>query len=289
MSNDFYLSYSGRKLFKTCPKQYYFRYILKDKTPLDPKKVMFGSIIGKVFEWFYERKFWQFKDVNQKLLESLEDATELVFSQDNYRKGTDSVYEMKLREDLIKYVPLGVEIIKKHSLLTSNSQAELDLTVSYTPPGESINFRMVGRADFVHYKNAEDVWIMDGKAYKQREKYVDSDQLIWYATQHYIKYRVAPTRLGFIYWLFPDDPVSYISYDSNSMRVLIKDTMEIIKRILDKDFTPEPSGECHRCVYKQKCEEGTKYVAKRRAETGGRIENSIFDLEDVTSISTGGE
>jgi PD-(D/E)XK nuclease superfamily len=287
MSYDIYLSYSGRKTFITCPKQYYFRYIEKDKTPLDPKKVMFGSIIGKVFEWFYERRLWQHPDMNQKLLECALEATELVFLQENYRKNTDYSYETGLQDDLKKYVPLGVEIIKKNALLTANSQAELDLTVVYSPPNSDITLKMAGRADFVHYKSPDDVWIMDGKAYKQREKYVDSDQLLWYATQHYIKYRVAPSRLGFIYWLFPDNPVSYIDYDSDSMRNLIKDTFDISRRILDKDFSPKPSGECHRCIFKHKCDDGQKYVARRKVETGGRIENSIFDLEDVTSINGG--
>lgn len=282
--SPFYLSYSGRKVYITCPKQYWYRYILRDMSPIDVKKVLLGSILGKVFEWFYDREYWKFPDLLEKMNLAGSEAIDLVFSQEKYYKGTDPYFEQNLKEEIFKHIPLGIEIIKKQRLLTNNSKAELDLTTIYSTD-QSIPIKMVGRADFVHYNRPDDVWIMDGKAYKQREKYVDSDQLIWYATLHYLKYRVAPTRLGFIYWLFPDNPVSYISYDSDSMRQLIKDTQEICTKIMDKEFTAKPSGECHRCAFKGKCDDGISYLAKRRKETGGSIEISIFDLEDVTSNS----
>lgn len=283
MSYDLYLSYSGRKTYLTCPKQYWYRYILKDKSPIDIKKTIFGSTIGKVFEWFYEKKFWSSSDPIHAARSSISEAIELIFMQESYHKGSDPEWERGLNEDLQKYVPIGVDIIRSHSLLTKNSQAELDLTVSYMSPSSNINMRLGGRADFVHYNGPDDVWIMDGKAYKQREKYVDADQLIWYATQHYLKYRVAPTQLSFIYWLFPEHPMQYIAYNSDTMRGLLKDTMEVGQKILDKDFRATPCGECHRCAFKSKCDDGIKYISSRRSATGGRLGDSIFEFEDVTS------
>ena len=283
MSYDLYLSYTGRKSYLTCPKQYWYRYIQKDKTPVDIKKTMFGSTIGKIFEWFYEKRLWSNPDPIRSSVDLINEASELVFSQEGYRKGSDYSWESDFFSELKQYVPLGVEIIKKHGLLTINSQSELDLTVSYSPSDSNITIKLGGRADFVHYNKPDDVWILDGKAYKQRDKYVDSDQLIWYATQHYLKYRVAPNKIGFVYWYFPDSPLSYVAYNSDSMRQILKSTVEISKKILDKDFLASPTGECHRCAYKSKCDDGIKYIASRRVMSGGRIEDSIFDLEDVTS------
>ena len=281
--DNIYLSYSGRKIYLTCPKQYYFRYILKDTSPIDVKKVLLGSILGKIFEWFYERNYWKRVDIESCMIEAGHEAIDLVYAQEKYLKGTDNSFEENLRAEVFKHIPLGVEIIKKNRLLTANSIAELDLTTNWSAQG-SYTIRLGGRADFVHYNRPDDVWILDGKAYKQREKYVDADQLIWYATLHYLKYQVAPTRLGFIYWLFPDNPMSYISYDSDTMRSLLKDTKEVCDKILDKEFTAKPSGDCHRCAFKNKCDEGISYISRRRRESGGMIDDSIFSLEDVTSV-----
>jgi CRISPR/Cas system-associated exonuclease Cas4 (RecB family) len=247
------------------------------------KKVLLGSILGKAFEWFYERNYWKYPNLQELMISAVQEASDSVFVQEKCLKGTDLYFESNLNDDLKKYIPIGIDIIKKNKLLTSNSVAELDLSTIYSSK-DGFTMRLVGRADFVHYNRPDDVWIMDGKAYKQREKYVDSDQLIWYATLHYLKYRVAPTRIGFIYWLFPDDPVSYISYNSDNMRDLLRNTQETCLKILDKEFTAKPSGECHRCAFKGKCEEGTSYIALRRKSSAGFVEDSIFSPEDVTSI-----
>jgi len=282
MYYDLSLSYSGRKIYLKCPKQYQFKYILKDSAVFDTKNTLFGSIIGKLFEWFYEKQVWKSSNPSDLLLSMKAEAIELVYLKNDYFKGSDSSLELRIESDLIKYVPLGVETIKNQGLLTTNSKSELDLTIFYKTKDDLV-LKIVGIADFVHYNNASDIWIMDGKAYKQREKYVDADQLMWYATLHYLKYGVAPSRIGFIYWLHPENPISYISYDSDSMRLLLQDTINTCKDILNKKFDARPSGECHRCAYKPKCEEGLWHIAKRRHESGGHLENSIFDFEDVTS------
>lgn len=278
---DFYLSYSGRKLYLTCPKQYYFRYVLKDPARSDPKTAMFGSAIGKVFEWFYEHKMWASADPVSLALSKIGQAIQDTFEKENYIIGSDQSYETHLKADLHKFVPLGIDIIRNHRFLTVNSRAEEDLTVIYSNPSSPTSVKMVGRADFVHAFSSKDVWILDGKASKHREKYVDSDQLIWYATQYYLKYHVTPSRLGFIFWCFPDSPVSWIEYDADLMRKLVKKTVEVVDRIFDGDFPATPSGDCHRCPYRSKCDEGTIHLAKKRVESGGRIDNSVFDVERV--------
>jgi hypothetical protein len=92
---------------------------------------------------------------------------------------------------------------------------------------------------------------------------------------------VAPSRLGFIYYRFPKDPVQWIAYDSDALRKNLDLTCSTASNIRLKLFEATPSGECHRCDYRDKCEPGRKYVAARRVETGGRIDSSIFDLEPV--------
>lgn len=278
---DIYLSYSGRKTYLTCPKQYWFHYIVKDPSRGDKRKSMFGSAIGKLFEWFYEDKMWAEPNPEIAVLSRVKEAISFTFSNEKYSVGLDPSFESSLLEDMQHFAPIGVKIIRENGFLTPYSRAEVDLTVTYSPPDSNITIKMGGRADFIHGKNLTDIWIIDGKASKHREKYVDSDQLIWYATQHYLKYSVAPTKLGFLFWCYPDKPLSWVAYDSDSMRNLVKKTTEISKRILSKDFRATPSGECHRCPFKSKCDDGQIHLAKRRVETGGRIDENFFLIEKV--------
>ncbi len=185
-----------------------------------------------------------------------------------------------IRSDLRIYVPSGVEIIRKYGFLTPYSTAEENLNVIYGNQKYSQTLKIGGRCDFKHATNLENVWILDGKSSAHREKYVDSEQLIWYAVQHYIKYRVAPSRLGFIYWRFPEDPVTWIKFDDDSLRNCMVKTFEVAEKISLKQFQATPSGECHRCQYKSICDDGHKYLAGRKAE-GGKLVDTLFELEQI--------
>lgn len=275
--NPFNISYSARKLYNNCPKSYEFRYIRKEKGQPDPKNYMFGTIIGRVFEIFYRDRVWLQPDPIRYLSAKYSDIILEVYNQENYLKGTNPSYELNLRQDLEKFVPLGIETIRKHRLIKNRNEVELDLTIQVG--SDDNRTRMVGRADFVLYDSPESFYILDGKASKHREKYVDSDQLIWYAVSHYIKYGVAPKQIGFVFWLFPEDPITFISYSSDDMRKVISDTNNVVAKIKNQEFTATTSGMCHKCSFKNLCEDGQRYISLRKKETGGLISESIFDLE----------
>ena len=279
---DLYLSYSGRKCYLTCPLKYYFRYILQEYVMGDPRTSMFGSAIGKIFEWFYSRQLWSQPDPVVSCLSLIEEAIQTTFLREKFDGGLDPAYCESLRQDTNKFIPEGVEVIRSQAFLTQGSRAEVNLQSDYHSVKHGLTLRIGGKADFIHYKAPGEVWIIDGKASKHREKYVDSEQLVWYAAQHYIKYHIAPTRIGFVFWCFPEDPVKWVAYDNNSVRASIDQTFDVAKKIRLKKFDATPSGECHRCEYREKCDSGKKHLAKRRVETGGRIETSIFDLEHLT-------
>ena len=281
MAYDLYLSYSGRRSYMICPRKYHFMYILKESARKDPRKALLGNIIGKVFQWFYERRAWATADPVFTTMSYIDGATRVIFEQEKFDAATDPAFCTLLRQDLLKYVPQGVEIIRSNELLSAQSTAELDLAVEYSSVKHGMTLKIGGRSDFTHVKSEKNIWLMDGKASKHREKYVDAEQLIWYAVQHFLKYHIAPTRLGFMFWCFPEDPIKWISYDNAAIRGSLDKTFEVAKKIQLKQFEATPSGECHRCDFASKCDDGQRYLAKRKVETGGRIESSIFDLEQV--------
>lgn len=279
MSYDLYLSYSGRKSYLTCPRQYEFRYILKAQSDRNPRDSLFGSIIGKLFEWFYERRIWAEPDPLRTMLDLCEPAINHVFRSEKWDEQGDPPLSHTIRSDLRKYIPLSMEIIRKNELLTPYSKAELDLTVMYSSERHGLTLKIGGRADFVHSKDQRDVWLMDGKASQHRDKYVDAEQLIWYAVQHYLKNRVAPSRLGFFFYKFPDDPIKWISYDEDSMRASITQTFDVAKKIHLKVFPTTPSDECRLCDYRSLCDDGIKFMSNKKVED--RVTESIFDLEQI--------
>jgi CRISPR/Cas system-associated exonuclease Cas4 (RecB family) len=278
MGYDLYLSYSGRKCYLICPKKYQYQYIIKEPAKRDPKNLLFGSIIGKIFEWFYTKRAWNTPDPLATTIGFIEPAIEYIFTKENWSPLTDSDFTDQLRRDLIEFIPSGIETIRFYHLLTDTSRAEVDLTVEYA--SHDLLLRMGGRADFIH-GSKNDIWILDGKGSAHRERYVDPEQVIWYAIQHLIKYHVAPTRLGFIYYRFPKEPLQWVSYDKQAIQSSINRTFEISKKILNKEFTAIPTHECNRCEYKDKCSDGHNYLSEHRVASGERISDSIFNLETV--------
>lgn len=277
---DLYLSYSGRRTYIICPRQYEFKYVRKLPVVRDPKDSIFGSVIGRVFEQFYRKSLWASPDPVRATMDEIDPAISHVFKSEKFEG--DDLFEKDLRTELDYYVPSGIHTIRIHRLIAPVSRAELDLTVDFRAPGEPVTVRMGGRADFALQFNRENVWILDGKASKHRERYVDVEQLIWYGVQHYVKYHVAPSRLGFVYWKFPSDPVQWIDYGSDRIRSSVTRTFQVAKDIVAKKFDPTPNPSCGLCPYLQKCPEGIRYQAAKKVADGGRIESSVFDLDLIT-------
>jgi hypothetical protein len=275
-----YLSYSGRKCYLTCPKQYKYKYIDRLEAYYNPENVMFGSVIGKIFELFYVRRLWLSNDVVRETMSIIQQVTDMTAKEKNFDLSAHPRFSRELKEDLEKFVPAGVQIIKKHKLLFPDSRAEVKLNIMHRMHG--LDFMLGGRADFIHRDN-DRIWILDGKGSKYREQYIDIEQVIWYAVQFYLKFHVAPIRLGFIHWRFPDDPMQWIMFDADSFRASLDKTYRTIQKIRDREFDPKPSEECSRCSYNDICMEGKQYMAAHPVKSKVRIENSIFGLESLNS------
>lgn len=279
MSSDLYLSYSGRKAYLICPKRYKLRYIDGILIPSDPENTIFGATIGKIFEWFYNNRLW-LSDAHAAVISAIEPAIEDITSDKKFDPMSHPDFMRELRADLHEFVPAGLETIRKHGLLSINSRAEVKLHVTHYNPKFGLTLRLGGYADFVHI-DGEQVWILDGKGSKWREQYIDIEQVIWYAVQFYLKFHIAPTRLGFIHWRFPEDPVQWVMYDEQSIRNSLNETFQVARNIKSGLFDAKTSGECRLCSHKDDCKEGKQYLATRRVEANGRIKNSIFGIEEA--------
>jgi len=141
-----------------------------------------------------------------------------------------------------------------------------------------ITLKIGGRADFIHEVN-NGYWIIDGKASEHKGKYVDPEQLIWYAVQFYLKYKKSPTRLGFLYYRFSEDPIQWIEYDANSMVTNVKMTFDVAKKIKLKMFDAKVGSQCSMCEYRQVCDDGKEHHELKKIASGGYVEQSIFSFD----------
>jgi CRISPR/Cas system-associated exonuclease Cas4 (RecB family) len=276
---DPYISYSGMQTYLLCPRKYFLGYVEKPPGIVrDPRDSLFGSIIGKVFEWFYSRGAWAQEDPVAATLSMVEPAAQAVFDEESVNPSFDRLFFDHMKGEIRSLVPKGIEVIRANGLLTERSEAELKLNVTATKDGKSL--RLGGRADFVHW-SSDGVWILDGKSSVHRELYADPQQLVWYALLFYLRFKVAPTRLGFIFWRFPENAVQWVDYDADSMRRVHSLAFEVSGKIGLKMFDATPSKGCVLCEYKPVCPEGARHANDLRVESRGRVESSIFDLEFV--------
>lgn len=216
------------------------------------------------------------------MLSRAEEAINAVLKQERWEEHLDPLLMSRIRSDLHELIPVTIEGIRTKGLVTLNSQAEVDLTLSYYHKGYDMTVKLGGRADFIHTNDNKNVWILDGKASKWKDKYTNPEQLIWYAVQYYLKFGTAPSRLGFFYYKFPKDSLKWIEYGESDIRASLTQTFEVSKKIKLKMFNASPSEEsCKFCDYKLICEEGIELTAQMMRESGKIVTDTYFDLEQA--------
>lgn len=280
MAYDLYLSYSGRATYLLCPQKYWFSYVQKDeKLERDPRNTLFGTSIGKVFEWFYVKDLWAQPDPEAAALALAEAAMQWTFAHEKWDPQTDPFLVQKIRSDLQDLIPSTVGVIRDHKLVSPATRAEFNLQLDYYHPKHGMTLRIGGKADYLHVFQTGN-WIVDGKSSAHRDKYVDVEQVIWYGVQHYLKFHQAPARLGFLYFRFPKDPIQWVDYDENSIRDSLDQTFEVAKKISLKMFDATPSLECKRCDWKPRCQKGRDFLADRSLDRpGNRLGETFLDLD----------
>lgn len=298
-----YISYSGHKTYKECPRQYWHRYIGKTELVAPENKVnsLYGSAVGILFEYFYNDRIWNQQGVAAALENRVDAVLENLIRNESVKGMVDwadpkANYSSlaALRRDVSATIPRGVAIIRHHRLLGMDAQAEVKLDSLIE------NHMIGGRADFImrRIKPHDDLVILDGKGSKHREKYVDPQQLWWYAMLYRHKYSTLPDRLGFVFWRQePESSMDWVEFDGSSLDGLLSGVLNSIQAIEDgkrqlsqlKDpvemtsalnelFPTFIGDKCRLCAYQPVCVDGSSYVTRRvPAATTAGVEDVSFD------------
>jgi hypothetical protein len=253
-----YLSYSGWKVYRDCPRSYMFRYITKPLLPLPDNKVgaLYGIVVGTLFENFYKQQLWKLADPAGALLESAEallletiereresaakeavkiGADPAVWREAAVRwkpppgqKKVDYNSAEAVMVDIRRAIPNGVEIIRQHGFIAPKVGSEVVLDADFGP------HRLVGRADFILRRPAplNDLLITDGKGSRHRERYTDVNQLHWYSMLFRRHTKRLPDKVCFIFWRSePSDAVLWHSVTQDEVNQLRTDVLADVDAI----------------------------------------------------------
>lgn len=214
------ISYSEFKLYNECPNKYFLtKYI---KVPYTDARASFpGTVIQKVMEYFYNDKIYL---TNSKVSEWL--GTKIVEVHRSLSKYYQLPWVPNEEETLLAEYPLYlnkiVDTIKEHKLLSKIADSEVYIKhpLNELPMAQDL---IIGKMDFRITKD-DQLWILDGKFSKWGTKYLDQDQLIWYALLEKLKNGKYPTQLG--WWLYRQGDIQWIEWNEDRI-------FELKGRILD--------------------------------------------------------
>lgn len=278
-----YLSYSGWSTYNTCPLQYKFKYVDNFPSLSDPRSSLFGKAFGRVFELFYAQEIWKHSDPVSELKKVVFDSIKYAFEDNKFvpdrNNDEDISFCKKLKLEIDNLIPHAINIIRKYKLLSETTKVEFKLDTTYKSNKHDFAVKMGGRADFIH--GIHNPWIMDGKC--GSKECIDNFQLIWYATQHYLRFHVAPARLGYIFWKYIDDPIMWVDYEEHDIKYCVKQVYQHANSIKLKMFDPKPSPSCRLCGYKDRCEKGRDFIKSMPVDSKTRVSTteSIFQIDDM--------
>ncbi len=254
-----HFSFSQLHTYEKCPLQYKFEYILK--IPKKGKAVFsFGSTIHNTLHQFL--KFANGGDDSQENLfgesKSKKDKKiDFKFLKDLYKKNwIDEWYiDKKQKSDYLKQ---GEKIIKEFyeefekkspALLVIDGQPALEVPFNLKVGNDVI----YGRIDRIDGKKGA-IEIIDYKTGKAKEKLSpeDKEQLLIYqiASQEILNEK--PVKLTYHY-LEENKKVSFLGSDAEIENLKIK-IKEIIKKIKNNEFKPNPGHDCQYCDYRDLCD-----------------------------------
>ena len=282
-----YLSYSGFEKYQECPKAYWHSYIASTPLPKPENRInmLYGSIVGLLFEQFYNEQLWRKPGMPAEMAGRIPGAFKKVMEAEKEKGGvfdwTDKKAKYKnektLLSDVRDTIPRGLAAIKLHRMIGVKAEAEVKLDVDFDIPGGG-RYRVGGRADFVIHRIAphNDFVILDGKGSAWRDSYAKPRQLRWYAVQHKRKYGTIPDKVGFLFWRSePENSVDWHSVTEKDVTDLQEVIQEVVisieesrrklpvvgqpsKELLHDAFPARASKQaCSLCNYKTICPEGT--------------------------------
>jgi CRISPR/Cas system-associated exonuclease Cas4 (RecB family) len=279
-----WLSYSAFTQYKRCPQQYNYQRVKKIQPtkPESKHNAIVGSVVQRVFEDFYNNELWRKGEDTLDTLLLLTDRYFWEYLSQNHVDFDDPLCRFKnaneALDECLDLIPKSLSAIKREKLLGPYAKSEIKMEVRLRDDDFLFGF-----IDFMIRKSDGTILLVDGKASKKREKYVDEDQLHFYSLLFYYRYeRRLPDKLGFLFYSFGDIPdlaVEWLIPDKEKMKSLRDDIVKVIDNIKNREYKATPSTfACRYCPYEDICLERKN---QKNANKMKRIANSTKDTPDL--------
>lgn len=253
------LSYSKYRTYVECPRHYNWLEINKKPSV---QQSMYHALYGITIQRFFENYVNKYVKRGIKLSKSQirkfmwEDWTRIL--EDKYvvwddpwcKEGSDEIFESAF-EDAIA----NIEAMD----FFEHTRSEVIYNINLKKSKDELN----GRMDFIVSRPDGTVEILDGKGTKNPKKYVDVEQLYFYALLYLLRKRKLPDKLGFWYYRF--QRIEYIEFDIDTILEFRKKVALVKKSIkTDKVWAPKVkiTKACKFCEYTQDCD---AYLMRKEA------------------------
>ena len=225
------ISYHSWKSYKECPKKFYKEYIKKEPptVPINEYFTLYGRLVEKFFELYCN--IWS-------------------------KKQTPTIPHSEIKKKIAIICNI-LESPNKNYFLNTKSEVSTEVALK-------TGHKITGRMDFIH-KDPEknSVLLFDGKGSSTIGKYVDNNQILFYALLYFFQYGELPTNSGFFYFRYNTlVPVLIDKEIINEFRANLSIDIKAMTTIAEHSATPSAKS-CKFCNYKKGCLESLKDKATR--------------------------
>lgn len=273
------LSFSKYETYLTCPKKYKYQV---DRVPLpEPENkyfALYGILIQKFFENYSNYYAPKKKKLDNDTIKSILGkewsrvlSKEPVNWKDPWVKSTPEQIFEEVYSDVLE----NLETFD----FWNRTKSEVSYDIALINSGDVIN----GRIDFIVTEPNGDVILLDGKGTKDLEK-VNPEQLLFYALMYFLKHKVLPKKLGFLYYKFKI--IRYIDFNRDIL-IAFKNKLALAKKAIKIDTNFEAkvklSKNCLWCPYKLLC---SPYTDKKAANAEKRRKIKLDPEGDIIFFGT---
>jgi len=268
------LVYYAYKRYNLCPLWYYRGYVTHQKpiSVKDEYHSVFGVVVQEVFEKFYNNQIWlRGASARDIVLDSVPRVFDDVVSKKNVFWDKHDVGQEELLIECVSSVNRGLDTIKDNTLIGPYAKSEVNIySFIYG------SYQIGGRADFIIKKNNGSVLIIDGKGSKNR--YVQKDQLYFYALSFYLLHKKLPDSLWFWFYRSINDPLKNVPFDIDTLKETKEKILKTVWDIKECRFDATPSSvSCYFCPYSGECKEEGDFKNKGKALIPDAI--GVVDLD----------
>jgi CRISPR/Cas system-associated exonuclease Cas4 (RecB family) len=239
------ISYHSFTLLRQCRHRYYLQKVaLKEPSqPKDYRNAIYGIITQRLFEKFYvEEWFRAGQGAVQKLFDELPGVIREQLEANPCIWEHRSEVEV-LERDCQAAIPIFIQTVKKERLIGESNEAEKEIFFNLTPM-----FTLSGRVDFLIKRKNLKV-LLDGKGTKYGDKYLDRDQLVFYALIMFLQGLKVADKHGFWFWRTGEILWQDITHDAlENLLDRIKESLFFVQK---GNFEATPSSKaCKFCPYR---------------------------------------